>query len=326
MLFRVEANSTIGRGHLSRLTAVAQMLQEQYETLFLIAEVNRDFCEPILGGWQVRYLKEEKELLQILSTKDILWVDGYTFDNEWRLRFRPFVKSLIDINDLPADIRGADVVLNHCPGILPEMFPENPGQTILPGLEYVLLRPAFLDFARSLKHVKLTGEGVFVCFGGADPLGLGESFVKQLIERGFKEPVYFVTGKGKSEFGPKAPSNLHILQRLNEGEMIYYMRLARLLVIPSSTLSLEAIALRKPMITLYYVNNQKLIYQGLIKHNLAIGGGRVDSVKQIHEVVNLLFQTLPEEEKLKAVVYNQIQCLDGNSAERLGAFMVKDEL
>ena len=37
MLFRVDANKTIGRGHLSRTLALAEMFKDGFEVSFLIA-------------------------------------------------------------------------------------------------------------------------------------------------------------------------------------------------------------------------------------------------------------------------------------------------
>lgn len=62
-----------------------------------------------------------------------------------------------------------------------------------------------------------------------------------------------------------------------KNQMVKHMSNTRVVLIPSSVLCFEAMALRKPIFTCYFVENQELIYNGLIKLNLAHGAGFIEN-------------------------------------------------
>ena len=117
------------------------MLEKDFDTIFLIAKENKEYCIPLLKDKSAQFLEDDNALSAILSKDDILWVDGYSFDNSWRDKFRPYVLKLVYVNDFPNDIQGADVVLNHCPGIESKNFNISNNIEFLLGLPYALLRP-----------------------------------------------------------------------------------------------------------------------------------------------------------------------------------------
>lgn len=315
MFFRVDANNIIGRGHLSRMIAVAQMLENDFQIIFLIAKENEPYCLPLLEGREMRFLKEDDDLINIVSKNDILWLDGYSFDAFWRIKFEAYVFKLIYINDLPENMMGADVVVNHCPGIEIGNYPSpNKYDTqFLLGLHYALLRPSFLNYARSFKEKNNTA-GVFVCFGGADPKRLGEQFVTGLLDAGFKDSIYFVPSN--TSVSIDSP-NVIILNNLSENEMIMNMERSKVVVVPSSMLSIEAIAIRKPIFTMYYVDNQKLIYHGNINLQLADGCGFIQSGVPIRQIINPFLNFYEDNELHLKLIENQKKLLDGNSDKRI---------
>jgi hypothetical protein len=95
------------------------------------------------------------------------------------------------------------------------------------------------------------------------------------------------------------------------------MSKAKVVLIPSSVLSFEAMALRKPIFTCYFVDNQKLIHQGLVEEGLVQGVGYVETRKDVeNSIVNFLKyydNTNIHIEQIK----KQQKLLDGKSGSRI---------
>jgi UDP-2,4-diacetamido-2,4,6-trideoxy-beta-L-altropyranose hydrolase len=313
MLFRVDANRRVGRGHLSRMLAICHMLKFKFAVAFIVSANDREYCSSLLRSSEVYYLQKEEDIFQILTKQDVLWVDGYNFDCEWRLKVKPSVLKLVFISDFPGEVQGADMVINHCPGMGDFEYVRYPGTIYLLGLRYVMLRPAFLRFAREKRNNHVTGEGVFICFGGADPLGLGEEFVDLLKISGFLDPIYYVsTGR---KFAVSNPPNVQTLQGADEEEMAYYMRKAKVVVVSASILALEAIALQKRIFCFYYVDNQKFMYDGLTRSCAAIGGGKIERPSDISRFIPKFFDMYNRRES--GLNKPDAKMIDGYSGQRL---------
>lgn len=319
---RVDANNIIGRGHLSRCVALADMIKADFQICFIVMAQNESYCQALLQGWEVQYIDDDAAIVSLLDTEDLLVVDSYAIDNAWRCRFKPLVRGLVDINDIPGHISGATVILNHCPGITASQYTADPNTTFLLGLDYAILRTPFLAYARRELSV-VTGKGVFICFGGADPYQLGVAATTALLAGGFTEPIYLVSNVDADSYPTlRDASNFTLLNSLSADEMRDYMLKSRLLLLSASILSFEAIALRKPMLALYYVENQALIYQGLVDQGMAKGFGFVNNASQLeglYECVRVLYQSNHE---LQALTHQQYTRLDGYSDVRIRKAMV----
>ena len=87
---------------------------------------------------------------------------------------------------------------------------------------------------------------------------------------------------------PKLSENIRLLRGLSQYEMIEYMNKSKILLIPSSVLSFEAIALRRPIYSGYFTENQKLIAKGLKKEGLAEGCRNLQTNKEFKIAFNEL--------------------------------------
>jgi spore coat polysaccharide biosynthesis predicted glycosyltransferase SpsG len=117
--------------------------------------------------------------------------------------------------------------------------------------------------------------------------------------------------------------NVNILSNLSEKEMIHYMTIAKVVLIPSSVLSFEAMAIRKPIFTCYFVDNQKLIHQGLNQLNLAKTIGYVESLNDV-KIATMSFLKFYQDDLLQQKkVEVQHRFLDGHSSERLRTIIIK---
>lgn len=316
LIFRTDANTKIGRGHLSRCLALADMLDNDFDILFVSRIENKSYINNLSIPYRVEAIVSDINFFDYVNQEDIVWLDGYTFDEDFKERLRPKVFKLIETNDLPYKIENVDLLFNHTPGIKEEQFDVvDPKAKLYLGLNYALLRRSFLEKAKNDQE-SLDGTGIFVCFGGADTFNLGLRFVQGLTERNFQDPIYWISNKSKEEL-PKFNENVHLIRGLNDHEMIEYMNKSKILLIPSSVLSFEAIALRRPFYTGYFVDNQELIAQGLKEEALAEGCRNLEIDEEFEKAFEELLEFYSDEAKQKEIVTRQQKSIDGYSSSRI---------
>lgn len=314
VLFRADANKSIGRGHLSRCVAIADMLKENFDVSLICLEENRIYIQSLSINFSVKYISKEEDIFALANLRDIVWIDGYNFSEAYKKRLRKKVYKLIETNDIPYEAKNVDVILNHTPAINKNHF-GNTNAALYLGLKYSILRRTFLDHAtKNTEEKKNTGKGVFICFGGADTYNLGEKFVSALLDRGFTLPIYWVSNKISNSYDFSS-DHLFILNNLSEQEMIYYMQKSKVLIIPSSILSFEAIALRKPFFTCYFVDNQKLIFEGLKELNLAECFGFAKEAADVSMATDRFLNFYKDKHYQSQIIEKQRIHLDGNSKE-----------
>ena len=316
LIFRVNANLIIGRGHLSRCLAIAEMLENDFVVLFVSSIENKSYVESLSIPYRFEATLSDDNFFDFVNQEDIVWLDGYTFDESFKIQLRLNVFKLIETNDLPYKVENVDLLFNHTPGLKKEQFGVVDSEVKLYlGLNYALLRSAFLEKAKNDEESS-SGSGIFVCFGGADTFDLGLRFVKGLLARDFQDPIYWISNKSKEEL-PELSANVDVIWGLNQYEMIKHMSKSKILLIPSSVLSFEAIALRKPFYSGYFVQNQELNAKGLLKNMLAEGCKNLNTHKNFEEICDDLLNFYFNELKQHEIVLNQKKFIDGNSSLRL---------
>jgi len=312
LFFRADGNSTIGRGHISRCLAAAFMLKDELDIVFVCFTPNVAYLTQIVTEFKVYGIDCDEDLLAILTAQDYLWLDGYDFAEGFKKMIRPHVAKLIETNDIPYPAQNVDILVNHTPGLTKEMFaPYNPNTEFCLGLDYALLRPKFLEIAQQPPKPP-AGVGVFICFGGADTYNLGEKFVSALLAANFTEPIYWVV-KSEAQMDMFLAKNVHTLFRLNEEDMIHYMTKAKLLIIPSSVMCFEAIALRKAIFTCWFVDNQELIYNGVVKEKLVSGHGYISTKGEVQKAVKSFISLYKHKEIYIEQLENQFRLFNGKS-------------
>ena len=316
LIFRADANETIGRGHLSRCLAIADMLKNDFEILFVFYEENKSYIERLSIPYLFEAIISDASFFDFVNQDDIIWLDGYGFDEDFKVNLRSRIFKLIETNDLPYKVKNVDLLFNHTPGLKEEQFDviDSKAKLYL-GLNYALLRSAFLEKAKNYQG-SLSGSGIFVCFGGADTFDLGLRFVQGLVENNFQDAIYWVSNKSKEEL-PELGENIHVMWGLSQHEMIEYMSKSKILLIPSSVLSFEAIALRRPFYTGYFVDNQELIAQGLEEEGLAEGCRNLEINEEFEKAFEELLMFYSDEAKQKELVAKQQKSIDGNSPSRI---------
>lgn len=185
IVFRADASTAIGAGHVVRCATLASELATRGATIhFLCRTLPGDYCAWLeTRGFGVTRLSVENLDEEIAASRaalaalgSVAWlvVDHYGLDACWERALRPLAERLLVIDDTANRPHDCDLLLDQnlvagaagrYTGLLP------PQTECLLGPRHALLPPAFAA-ARAGRHVR-DGEvrRILLCFGGSDPQG-----------------------------------------------------------------------------------------------------------------------------------------------------------
>lgn len=273
--FRVDGGENIGSGHIVRCAALAHMLKKDFEISFVLEIVPEDLCDELVkSGFTVIRLSSVNEFTAMLSSKDIVVVDGYHFDAKYQKKIKQTEAVLVSIDDLHDKKFYSDLIINHSPSVNPQDYNVEYYTQFALGLEYSLLRPKFLIQAQKSRSNERINT-VLICFGGADPKKLTEIVLKEVVEFDVFKRIIVITGHsyGAVERIKDASSKdkrIHHFCSIGENEMFNLMLEAQIAIVPSSGILLEALAVGLKIISGFYIENQKHLYSNYKKMNAFI--------------------------------------------------------
>ena len=326
--FRADGNEEIGYGHVMRCLALAEMLKDTFSCCFItryspqiLKDEIKSICQHchIIQKIVVDVESEIEFILEKCGHQAIVVIDGYNFDSEYQklLKVRNF--KVVAIDDHQPFHYYADLVINHSGSIDKSNFSLEPYTALKTGPEYAILRSPFLNEAKIQFSAKANLSTVLICFGGADPHDFLFKSLQICLSLEFENMIAVTTNNNKSrnkfeQLGTDGRVTLY--ENLSSIKIMELMKKADLGICPSSTISIEACAVRLPICTGYYVDNQKGIYDSLINNRAAFGLGNLlnwDETKIKHTLVSL-YEDL---DKVNQIIKNQSQYIDGYSSERI---------
>ncbi|SER76075.1 UDP-2,4-diacetamido-2,4,6-trideoxy-beta-L-altropyranose hydrolase [Gracilibacillus ureilyticus] len=179
MIFRTDASTEIGTGHVMRCLVLANDLRKfGAKVAFICRKLPGNFFSKITeAGFPVfevgddKHAAETRQLLQSCEKTDWLIVDHYELDYLWEEEVKPFVKNMMVIDDLANRRHDCDVLLdqNHVANRMnryDQLVPEDAVQLL--GVQYLLLRNEFRQTAPIVKQNQSV-RNVLISFGGSDP-------------------------------------------------------------------------------------------------------------------------------------------------------------
>jgi len=267
ILIRTDGSPQIGLGHLVRCTSLAHMLKDDFEVTFFCKEIPETIEKELSeNNFVLVRIEGEVQFFEQLQQQYIVVLDGYHFDTAYQKQIKAKGCKLVCIDDLHDQEFMSDLIINHAPGITPKDYNAQPYTKFALGLEYALLRPAFLEQAK--KHRKIEKiETLIICFGGSDFKNFTQSTLQVASEFNQFNKIIVVTGaayQATDSFRQLVSSDPRIDHRhnLNEKQMLAAMLEAELAIVPSSGILFEALAAGCVVISGYYINNQLAIYKG----------------------------------------------------------------
>lgn len=270
VFFRLDATAEIGLGHLVRCIALAKMLENDFEITFVCKEIpKQNIAELKENGFNLTLIDNEDDFLSFLNKDIIVVLDHYCLNTHYQKNIKNIGCKLVCVDDLHDKVFFADLIINHAPGITPTDYQAQTYTQFALGLDYVLLRPEFLNKAFS-KQEKRNIETAFVCFGGSDQkniTGVVANILKADVR--FKKIIVVIgTSYNYVELLKSMiclDDRFKIYHGVNAQEMCDLMLQAQLAIVPASGILQEVMSLNIKTISGMYVENQKFIFENYLQ-------------------------------------------------------------
>lgn len=256
IFFRADASATIGYGHFIRTLALADMLKDDFECTFFttcpsayqIAEM-ANVCNHVSLNEETKF----EDFINLLNGNEIVVLDNYFFTTEYQKVIKAKGCKLVCVDDLHNRHFVSDAVLN--PALLSiSEYDVEPYTKLCLGLEYALLRKPFISQNTNIE--KENGRWL-LAFGGSDFDNMTEKFLSFLqMDNRVKCITVIVGDTYKYVDNLKNYNKATIYKNLTAEEMYIKMRQAEYAVLPSSTISIEALASGCKVANGYFVDNQ----------------------------------------------------------------------
>jgi len=199
-VFRVDGNSGIGLGHMSRCLSLAEQLKiREVDCTFISRALPRAVSARILqSGFRLALVSDEEPhgpdsshsrhpidaeqdaistIASMSGPTDWLVVDSYAIDHVWEALLRPHTRWIMAIDDLADRSHNCDIIVDHnVPDSTNNPYADLTPRNCLPliGPRYALL-PAVFGHARGRLQGSLEDRsGILIFFGGGDDHGLTE--------------------------------------------------------------------------------------------------------------------------------------------------------
>lgn len=299
--FRADGHAKMGLGHVIRSLALAEMLMEDFDCHFIIRNPLPslkvqilEVCKSITELPETDDHNAEARMLadKYLGGEEIVLLDGYHFRTEYQRIIKNTGCKLVCIDDIHAYHFVADVVINHAPGLKRSDYSVEKYTNLCLGLEYSLLRKPFLEAATQSRSITKL-ETLFLCFGGSDFNNITLKSLQALskLNNGIKK-VHVILGNAnpfKEEIESftktiKFPEiDLHL--GLSAREMVVTMKESDIAIVPASSILYEVLAVKMPVISGYYVDNQVGVYNGFKNLGVIYGIGDLNHFENYIDLI-----------------------------------------
>jgi UDP-2,4-diacetamido-2,4,6-trideoxy-beta-L-altropyranose hydrolase len=304
---RVDASPEIGLGHVVRCIALAQMISNDFEIIFVTQNLPEKIQQNIFElNFKLISITEENEITSILSTNDIVVIDHYGLGIDYHRLLKQQRVKIVCIDDIHEKEFDADLIINHAPSVSSDSYKSNHSTVYALGLYYALLRPIF--FQQKTEYTK-EKNSLLICFGGSDFKNLTLNVLTEVLKGNSFEQITVVTGSAYlyiDELNPLLTSDNRVTHyhAVNDLKIFELLSKSEASITPASGILFEAIACNCIAISGYYVENQTLIYKGFLELN---------AIVDAKDFSNLALQ----ESFLRAQTFSNNVWIDGKSPERI---------
>ncbi len=330
IVIRADGGTSIGMGHVIRCLALADMLKNDFTIVFAIQMPVESVIKSIHTITETilhlpitnNYSQDASNFCGFLEETDIVILDGYNFKTDYQKAIKDKGCKLVAIDDLHAWHHVADVIINHAAGVDPAKYSAEKYTQFCLGLDYVLLRKAFLTNSSEEKEVN-TIKKVFISMGAADVTNLTQKYTEALIQVNGIEEIHLMLGSINSNLTSiekliektKVPKIIKHFD-ISAEQLVKLLQQCDLAICPASSISLEACATGIALVSGYTAENQKGILKGLASKNVIINWNNLNKISA-DTIVTSLNELSKHSGKLNQIIENQKSVVDGKSPKRL---------
>lgn len=288
ILFRADGNEEIGYGHVIRSLALADMLKEDFECIFVTRFLN-DFLENEINKICSSYIllsnngsKHLTEFKNMLNGNEIVVLDNYFFSTDYQKQIRSKKAILVCIDDLGDKHFVSDLIINHIDISRYKAYSMESYTKLILGIENALLRKEFLEVKQSSIDKE---NNILLAFGGADFNNLTYKYLTVLVRSKLNVTINVIINKKNEKFKEILQeagnnSNVNVYYGLSANEVRSLMLRSKTAILPSSTMCIEALTSGINIISGYYINNQKYAYFYFMNSGFITGMGDLNNVQE----------------------------------------------
>lgn len=222
------------------------------------------------------------ELLQVNQTNQpYILIDDYSITSEFILQLKNKGFTTIEINDLPWESKGCDILINQTPGVHLSDFEIKLNKKYFLGVDYLLLRQEFMN--KISCEANKNPNSILVMMGGTDPLKIMRKVGEAIEKHPNQFEFTFIQGTktNDSEYYEYLQNNVHGFRyfiNVSAENLSLMMLESEFAIVTASTSSLEALLCKCIPITGIIAENQKFLNSQLEKLNLSINLGNLENV------------------------------------------------
>lgn len=337
ILFRADANTDIGTGHVMRCFALAQAAKRQgIQPTFVLA-----FDTPLTerlksNGVEVIRIDEKRasdgdagKVRELASNIGTEWVciDGYDFASAYQKQIREAGLKLFVVDDhshLPD--YDCDILFNQNICADEGMYEGKTDAKLLLGTRYALLRDEFLNFKKPERQIPEVAEKVLMTFGGSDIENATSLTLRALREvTDVRLDLQVIIGSENphreeiEKLVKDLPHQVELYE--NVADMPERMAWADLAIAASGSTSWELLYMGCPIITGILAENQAEIAEMLGKRGLARNIGWYEDVSE-QDLASCISEIVSSKELRQGMSELGQKEVDGEGAGRvLGEMM-----
>jgi len=333
IILRADGNSAIGLGHIYRLLAIADMLRQTFDCIFITQQVSSavriqmlNVGIDVIETGIVDVNETTKELpfdIEAFIEKDsIVITDGYYFGTIYQQAVKATGAKLVCIDDM-AHLQHyyADAIINHGDAAIASKYCTEPYTKVYAGFPYLIMRSSFLAAAQQPRMVQ-KADTVFICMGGADPFNVTIKVLAACATIKQIRHINIVTGAAyqfaiqlQQAIANTTHQTIRHETNISAERMVQLIRESEIAVCPASSIALEVCAVKAGLLTGTVVDNQSAIHQQLTDHHCCISLNDFNTAT-IEDIASRL-ESIRNVEKINSVMQQQARAIDGLSGERI---------
>lgn len=318
VIIRVDANKSIGMGHLMRCFTLAKEFKRQgHHVSFACYELHENASKIIGDDFNIIHIGslDSLEFMERTEPPSVIIVDHYELNIEWHHKIKEYGVPLVVVDDLANRKICADIILNQNVNAQPKMYQESSANLLLLGLDFTLLREEFVSPPQGINNE----YGLLISMGGADGKNQTPRILRSLEELSFDQKVLVLIGataKNKDEIIELSNSlKLKVDTKTNSREVAKDLLSSELCIGAGGISSYERVALAVPTMTICTADNQVPSTKTLAKLGVLAYAGIWDEITD-RELLNKIKDFLKDKELHGHIATKSLQVLDKKGAKR----------
>lgn len=333
IIFRADASTQIGTGHVMRCLALAQHWRHAGERSVFVtcmitpnmkARLQSEGLELIQLTTNPGSIDDAKQTIMISKNMSASWLvlDGYHFHASYQQIIKDSGLNLLLIDDNGSETHYyADIVLNQNIHALEKLYSSRePYTCLLLGTHYALLRDEFISWHGWKRKIPKSARNILVTLGGSDPENVTFKILDAIEQLEFNNlNVIIIAANNQYSEQIKSlieKSKVNVTFKNKVRRMSDLMAWADIAVSAGGTSTWELAFMGLPMLMIAIADNQCLIVEELSKTGVAVNLGWHQNVTS-SMIAKAISQLIEDEDKRTEMSRLAQTLVDGKGADRV---------